>query len=125
MNDDLYKQHIMDYYNNQKNKEQMHDPDIEVPAKNTSCGDSYILYLKINGDKIEKATFSGIGCVISQVAGSMLTEKITGMSIEDAKKIKEDDIYKMLGVPVSTGRQKCALLLWKGLKKALADINRL
>jgi nitrogen fixation NifU-like protein len=119
MNEELYKERIMEYYKDAPNKEEMYEPDIKVPAKNVSCGDSYILYLKLNGDKIKKATFSGIGCVISQVSASMLTEKLVGLSLKDASKITKDDIYKMLGVEISIGREKCALLLWNALKQAV------
>ncbi len=118
-NNELYKQHVLDHYNNPHNKEEMHEPNVTQVAKNASCGDSYILYLKTDGDKIEKATFSGVGCAISQASASMLTDKIKGMTLDEAKKITEEDVYEMLGVEISVGRQKCALLLWNGLKSAL------
>lgn len=100
----------------------MDAPDVEEVAKNASCGDSYILYVKFDGDRIKEVSFSGSGCAISTAAASLLTEKVTGMSIADAQEITEDDIYGMLGVQISIGREKCALLLFNTLQKVLNNL---
>lgn len=100
----------------------MYEPDVRVPARNASCGDSYILYLKVEGDRIQQATFSGVGCAVSQAAASMLTDKLQGMTFEEARTITEDTIYTMLGVEISEGRQKCALLMLRGLEEALKKV---
>ena len=122
MNEELYKQHILNHNNNPHNKEEMFEPDVRMPAKNASCGDSFILYLKLDGATIQQATFSGVGCCISQAAASMLTDKLKGLSVEEAKTITEETVYSMLGVEVTAGRQKCALLLFRGLEEALRNL---
>jgi nitrogen fixation NifU-like protein len=119
MTDELYKQHILDLYNKPHNKEEMEDADVVFPAKNVLCGDSYILYLKISNTHIERATFSGVGCAVSQAAASMLTDKIRGMVFSDAKKITEQDVLAMLGIEITVGRKKCALVLYNALQQAL------
>lgn len=122
-NSEIYKQHILDHYNNPRNKAEMFEPTVKVPAKNASCGDSYILYLAIEKDIINEATFSGVGCAISQAAASMLTEKLAGMTLDEARTLKEEDIYTMLGIEVTVGRQKCALLLFNALQEALLNLK--
>jgi len=122
MDSDIYKEHILDHYKKPHNKEEMFEPDIRIPAKNASCGDSFILYLKLDGATIQRATFSGVGCCISQAAASLLTEKLTGMDVVDARSLTEEDIYAMLGIEITLGRQKCALLLFRGLEEALKSI---
>jgi nitrogen fixation NifU-like protein len=67
--------------------------------------------------KIKNIAFSGAGCAISQASASMLTEKLMGKTIEGIKKIRNDEIFKMLGVPISPGRVKCALLALMCAKK--------
>ncbi|HCC05104.1 TPA: Fe-S cluster protein [Patescibacteria group bacterium] len=121
-NSEIYKQHILDHYNNPRNKEEMYKPTVSVPAKNASCGDSYILYLAIENKRITQATFSGVGCAVSQAAASLLTEKLTGMDVEEARALIEEDMYAMLGIEISLGRQKCALLLFRGLEEALRNL---
>ncbi len=123
MNEDLYKQHILDHNSAPRNKEVLENPTIELPTKNPSCGDSYILYLNVKGGCIEKATFTGIGCAISQAAASLLTEKVKGMTVEHAKKLTKEDVYDLLKVDISSGREKCALLLFNGLQEALGSLE--
>ena len=122
MTQEIYKQHIIDHFNNPRNKAQMFEPDIEQVAKNPSCGDSYILYLRITERVIKDATFSGVGCAISTASASLLTEKIKGMEINEAKKITKDDIFDMLKIEISIGREKCALLLFNALQEALKSL---
>jgi len=119
MSEELYRQHILDLYNKPHNKEEMFEPDVIMPAKNISCGDSYILYLKVCGDRIERATFSGVGCAVSQAAASLLTDRLQGVTFAEARNITESDVYDMLGIEITIGRQKCALLLYRALQDVL------
>lgn len=121
MNQDLYQQHILEHAKHPKNKAQMEDPDVTQVAKNVSCGDSYIAYLRIEDDIIIDATFSGVGCAISTAAASLVTEHIRGKTLPNAERMNEQDVYSLLGVPISTGREKCALLLYRALQGALRN----
>lgn len=90
---------------------------------NANCGDELVLYLKLAGDKITKATFTGQGCAISQAGASMLTERLKGMTLAGAKMLSPGDIYTMLGIKVSPGRVDCALLAYGALNNALKKIG--
>lgn len=97
----------------------MDDPDSAHVAKNASCGDSYILYLRVKKDFITDASFSGVGCAISQAAASLLTERVQNKSLKEVQALTEEDVYALLGVPISIGREKCALLLFRALQEAV------
>lgn len=116
---DLYSEIILDYYKNPRNKEELADADISTEELNPLCGDDVTIHLKFNeNNKVEKATFHGQGCAISQAATSMLTEKLRGLSTSQIKALTNDDIYDMLGIQISPGRVKCALLGLVCAKKA-------
>jgi nitrogen fixation NifU-like protein len=51
----------------------------------------------------------------------MLTEKLKGLTLKQAKAISKEDLLKMLGIPLSFIRTKCALLSLKVLNKALEE----
>jgi nitrogen fixation NifU-like protein len=123
VNQDIYQQHILEHAKHPKNKQQMEYPDVEHVAKNVSCGDSYILYLQINAGIITNATFTGVGCAISTAAGSLLTEAIRGMSVNDAKKFSKSDMNDLLKVTISAGREKCAYLLSESLQEAIKSVK--
>jgi nitrogen fixation protein NifU and related proteins len=65
---------------------------------------------------IEDVRFHGRGCAISQASASLLTERLKGMPLDEAKKIGKDDILGELGIQISPARIKCALLSLKVLK---------
>jgi len=82
------------------------------------CGDTMIIYLKIDSDIIVDAKFEAIGCAGAFSAGSALMELIKGISISAAKSLNEDDISKHLrGIPIS--KMDCASLAIRTLSKTI------
>ncbi|PIR55526.1 SUF system NifU family Fe-S cluster assembly protein [Candidatus Peregrinibacteria bacterium CG10_big_fil_rev_8_21_14_0_10_36_19] len=116
---DLYSEIILDYYKNPRNKGPLKDANAYSEEYNPSCGDKISIQLKIEDNKITKANFDGIGCAISQATTSMLTEEIIGKTIEEIKAMDTPDIINMLGIEISPGRIKCALLGLSTIKKAI------
>lgn len=121
---ELYSEIILDHYKNPKNKGKMADATISIEEDNPLCGDKIQIHLKIssNGkDKtatIEKITFDGEGCAISQATASMLTAELQGKPLKDLENMGNEDIFEMLKIPISPGRMKCALLALIAAKKA-------
>ncbi len=70
----------------------------------------------VRDGKVDDVRFHGRGCAISQASGSLLTERIKGMSLDDARKIGKEDVLGELGIEISPARIKCALLSLKVLK---------
>ena len=118
---EMYKENIIDYYKHPRNKEELKDFTCKHKELNPICGDEITLYLKIEKGKIKKASYTGKGCAISQASISMLTEKLKDMPIKDAKELKKEDIFDMLGIPISFVRTKCALLSLKTVSKSLEE----
>lgn len=113
----LYMQQLQDNYQNPQNFKKLKDYTLFSHAKNASCGDIFDLYIKLGKEnKIEDIGFYGEGCAISTATFSLLTQKIKGMKLEDAKKLSDMDIYKMIGLKVSQGRINCAMLPLSALK---------
>lgn len=124
---DLYSEIILDYFKHPRNKEELQNASAQVTETNPLCGDKITVYLKVDANsKIEKITFNGEGCAISQAATSMLTEELTGKSLQDLKNMENEDIYNMLGIDISPARVKCALLGLVTAKKAgiIAEHNK-
>ncbi|WP_243342340.1 Fe-S cluster assembly sulfur transfer protein SufU [Anaerococcus sp. AGMB09787] len=136
--EEIYSQIILDHSRNQENKHEIEDADITEPGHNPSCGDEIVLQLKLDGDKIVDAAFTGEGCAISQAATSVMCDVIIGKTKEEAKKladiyvrmIKREDVsdeeYDLLEDAVAfkniqnmPQRVKCALLSWKTLDQTI------
>lgn len=118
---DLYSEIILDYYKNPRNKVEIKNPNHSASEDNPLCGDKIIIQLKTENGKITEAGFMGEGCAISQASTSMLLEKVIGKSVKEAKELSKEDIYEMLGIQISPGRTKCALLGLSTLRQALKN----
>ena len=119
MYDALYQARILDHAKNSRNRGNLTHADVTTSGSNPSCGDALLLHLRFEGERIAEAAFEGEGCAISQASASLLTEKVVGMTKHDAQALTEADVYALLGIEVSVGRQKCALLAWRALLDAL------
>ncbi len=122
--EDMYRENIMDHFKNPRNHGIIENPDIVFSDNNPLCGDEIGVTVKLGRDKagdnvIAEIKFNGKGCAISQASASMLTEQVSGMKLEDVKKMKNDDVIKNLGIPLQPIRVKCALLGFKVLEAGI------
>lgn len=114
MSRDMYRQRILDHYRDPNNKGTIEDADIHFGDTNPSCGDEIEMYAVVDeDDAIVDVTFDGQGCAISQASASMLTEEVTGKTIDEVEAMETEDIKELLGIELSPMRVKCAVL---GLK---------
>lgn len=115
--EDLYRENILDHYQNPRNFGTLDHPDITYEDDNPLCGDVIRIDIKLGEDnRISEVAFSGEGCAISQASASMLTEEILGKTLDEVKQLSKDDILEMLGIQLGPVRIKCALLSLKVLK---------
>lgn len=120
---DLYSEIILDYYKHPRNKGTLSDATNSATENNPLCGDSIHIDLKIENNIVKEIKFSGQGCAISQAAVSMLTEQLIGKSVQKVQALSNEEITEMLGIPISPGRMKCALLGLQTVKKALVSTD--
>jgi nitrogen fixation NifU-like protein len=116
MADQMYREYILDHYKNPRNFGRLDNPDISHEENNPLCGDVVGMDIKTSDGLIEDVRFHGRGCAISQASASLLTERLKGMSLEEARKIDKADVLEELGIEISPARLKCALLSLKVLK---------
>ncbi len=116
----MYKEIILDYYKNPRNRGTIESPDAKSKDSNPLCGDVVEMQLKFSDGKVSDIKFNGDGCAISQASASMLTELVMGKSIEDVRKIDKTVLLENLGSPnLGAVRIKCALLPLKVMKTAV------
>ena len=116
---EIYKENIIDHYKHPRNKKELENATHKENGINPMCGDHITIYLIIKDNKIEEITFTGDGCAISQASVSLLTDELLGKDLDFAKKITDQNVYDLLGIPISHTRTKCALLSIKTVQKAI------
>ncbi len=122
---DIYSEIILDNYQNPRHARALVNPTVRAAALNQSCGDSITLDLKIQNGTVTDVGFAGSGCAISVAAMSLLSDELIGKKISILKKITAQKIYKLLGIKISPGRVKCALLGLSALHNTLKKNNAL
>jgi nitrogen fixation NifU-like protein len=91
-------------------------------ATNPVCGDLLHLYLKIGDGAITAASFVVEGCPPSIAAGSVLTELIAGLSVEEARLLKPQDVTRALE-HLPRNKEHCSTLAIDALRAALAKVQ--
>ena len=62
-----------------------------------ACGDVMKMWIKVEDGKIKECKWQTFGCASAIASTSILSEIVTSMKLEDAKKIKPKDIVDALG----------------------------
>jgi len=138
--EDLYKEVILDHYKNPRNKRPLPGAELSCSANNPLCGDEITVNAHVADGRVAEVTFEGSGCSISQASASMLTESVTGKTVQEAEALAADvrgmlagdvepteeefgDLVALKGVVKYPVRIKCAVLSWDVLQDALGGAS--
>lgn len=115
-----YSNKVLEHFMSPENVGTMIDYDGKGEFGDPDCGDSLTIYIKVKDDIIEDISFLIFGCTASIASSSMTTVLAKGKTIEEALKIKEEDIIRALdGLPEH--KLHCSVLGAQALKKAIKD----
>lgn len=133
---ELYQQIIIDHSNSPKNFGQLTNKSHYARGHNVLCGDIIDIDLLIKDNIILNIAFSGNGCAISKASASLMTQKLKGISLDEAQilfndfhqNLTSDDHNKdlgklsaLMGVKQFPARVKCATLCWHTFNAALEN----
>jgi nitrogen fixation NifU-like protein len=93
----MYSAQVLDHFQHPRNAGEVADPDASVQIENPACGDILKLSLRIGDDRIAEIRFKARGCVSAMACGSMLTELLCGRKLEEARKLRREDLLDALG----------------------------
>ena len=133
---DLYQEIILEHSRNPKNSGILENADAKAMGNNPLCGDRIVVYLKLDGDRIQDARFDARGCAISVASASMMMEMLIGKTITEVKKehnrfielliskddpclADDDELSAIMGVREFPARIKCATLPWQAFAAAI------
>lgn len=122
--EDFYRENILDHYGNPRNQGRLEDADISCEWDNPVCGDKVRIDLCFEDGRVSEVRFDGEGCVISMASASMLTEEVLGKTVEELRAMRDEDVFRMLGITLGPARAKCGLLPLQVLQKGLAQLPK-
>jgi len=115
----VYTETVIDHAMNPRNVGSIPDAD-GFGSVTGPCGDTMEIWLKVNGNKVEDATFWTDGCGTSIACGSMATEMMKGKNTIQASAINQNKILEALG-GLPEDSLHCALLATNAVKAAIQD----
>lgn len=138
----LYREIINEHNLHPENKYDLSDADMVKNGVNPTCGDDINLQLVVKNGIVERASFNGTGCAVSQASADIMCGLITGKSIEKAKELakifndmivgKADEASKekleeaaaLEDISHMPARVKCAELSWRTFSEMVSDFEK-
>ncbi len=118
-----YSNTVLDHFRNPRNTGIIEGADAVGIAENSACGDVLHLYLSIADGRAERASFKSFGCAAAIAAGSILTEMVTGTTVEEISRISKQDVVLALG-GLPPMKVHCSVLAEDAIRAALADLAK-
>src|ERR1700687_1836197 len=129
MMEELYQEIILDHYRRPRNKGKAEPSHISAHDSNPLCCDESGVTAKLVDHKIAELKFDGKGCAICTASASIMTQKLVGKTLPEARQFIEaflkmmrgdvpfggkelGDLKALEGVMKFPVRVKCATLAW-------------
>jgi nitrogen fixation NifU-like protein len=116
-----YSKRVIDLYENPKNVGEFDENDENVGTSVVgapSCGDVIKLQIKVGEDgSICDAKFKAFGCGAAIASSSLITDWISGKSLDEARTIKNHDVADYLSLPPV--KVHCSVLAEEAVNKAI------
>ena len=117
-----YSEKVLDHYNNPRNVGILDAASKDVGTGMVgapACGDVMKLQIEVKDNIIEDVKFKAYGCGSAIASSSMVSEMIKGMTIEEAREVKNTDIVEELSLPPV--KIHCSVLAEDSIKAALKN----
>ncbi|MFZ0771438.1 MAG: iron-sulfur cluster assembly scaffold protein [Candidatus Sulfotelmatobacter sp.] len=93
----MYSAQLLDHFQNPRNVGELLAAHATAEIQNPACGDVLRLTLKQSTGRITHAQFKAKGCVAAIACGSALTELVVGKTLDEAKKLRREDVTAAVG----------------------------
>ncbi len=115
-----YTDKVQEHFLHPHNVGEIENPSGLGDVGSLACGDALKLTLKIEDDVIVDAKFKTFGCASAIASSSALTIMVTGMTVDEAEKLTNDDIADYLG-GLPKEKMHCSVMGREALEAAIAD----
>lgn len=116
----MYNEKVMEHFNNPRNVGESARKDGVGQVQSPACGDTTFIYLDVKDGVIEDVKFKTFGCAAAIASSSMLTEMAKGLTLEEAKKLTNEQLVEALdGLPPV--KVHCSVLAADALHAAIED----
>jgi nitrogen fixation NifU-like protein len=115
---------VLDHFRNPRNVGPVSGGNVVVTVGAPADGDTLRLYARVAGGRIEAAGFHALGCVAAIAASSALTEMLVGRTLEEAARLRDDDVAAALG-GLSPDKVHCSVLAEEAVRRLVEQARSL
>ena len=115
-----YTDKLQEHFDSPRNVGEIPDADGVGEVGDPTCGDFMKVWIKVENDHIADITFKCQGCPAAIATGSIMTEMVKGMHLDDAYLVTDEVIADALG-GLPEGKQHCSNLGAAGLYRAIMN----
>ncbi len=122
----FYSEKVKDHFFNPRNICRCEDEGEKFQADGVGsvgspvCGDVMKMWIKIKDNKIVDCKWKTFGCASAIASTSILSEMVIGKTLEEAEKIKPNEIVEKLG-GLPAKKIHCSVLGDKALREAIKN----
>jgi|SRR5579862_3785243 len=93
----MYSSQLLDHFQNPRNAGDLAQADAVAEIENPVCGDVVRLSIKMKDGRLDQISFKAKGCVPAMACASALTELAQGMTREEARQLRREDVIAAVG----------------------------
>ncbi len=117
-----FRRVVIELFRHPKNRGALQDASASAEGANPLCGDRIRVELRGDRAHVAEARFTADACALCIASASLLTERVRGMSADEALGIDAPWLFASLEGEPPPGRRKCAILPLDTLRRALSAL---
>lgn len=113
-----YTETVLDHARNPRNVGSIDDANVVVQVGDPDCGDTLLLFMRIDQDTIEDVSFLIKGCGAAIATASMGSELVKGKSLNQALLVTDQTVTEALG-GLPDDKEHCSNLIASAVHAAI------
>ena len=116
----VYSAKVLEYFLNPKHAYRMDQPDGIGVVGDLSCGDFFVMYIRVRGERLTEVSYQIFGCPAAIATCEAAAEMATGKTLDEAQRITDESVAEFLG-GLPEMKLHCSNSAADALRCAIAD----
>lgn len=119
----MYNEIVMDHFNAPRNMGRIDNADMLIQVGDPGCGDSVLIYMKIEEDVLVDVKYKIYGCGAAIATSSMGSVLAKGEILDDIMKLTDKDVSNALG-GLPEEKEHCSNLVVSALHAGIMEYSK-
>jgi len=116
----IYSAKVLDYFLDPQHAYRMEQPDGIGVVGDLSCGDFFVMYIRVRGECLTEVSYQIFGCPAAIATCEAAAEMATGKTLDEAQRITDESVAEFLG-GLPEMKLHCSNSAADALRCAIAD----